>query len=267
MATHLPSVWTASFFESTNSDMLYRTIQGHYELELHTKKFTTVINNKKYNIKKGDLTLLGPDDTREDLEPFSCHIIHFMVDNSDIVNLIASLPKVIETFDFNTNFKYFDILHRGFINRNKKFGGVYLAENIFNYLCNISQSLENKSKIAQNGTKNIYVKLCKDYIDNNYSNNISILDIANACFISKSYLHKIFLKYENITPLKYLTNKRIEKAKLLLISTNKSIIEVAHESGFGSQTNFYVTFKNYENISPIEYRNAARSGTSKNLCK
>jgi AraC family L-rhamnose operon regulatory protein RhaS len=63
-------------------------------------------------------------------------------------------------------------------------------------------------------------------------------------------------KLTNLPPMEYLQRQRVEKAKLLLADSGKSITEIALECGFGSGAYFASVFRRHVHCSPREYRDA-----------
>lgn len=55
------------------------------------------------------------------------------------------------------------------------------------------------------------------------------------------------------TPNRYLTDCRLAKAKLLLVSTGLSIAQVATQSGFAQSSYFIKVFRRFEGMSPVKY--------------
>jgi len=74
--------------------------------------------------------------------------------------------------------------------------------------------------------------------------------------LSVSYPHfrRLFEKFFQVPPGKYLLSARIEKAAALLSGTNLSIREIAHECGFEDEFYFSRIFKKYRIVSPLQYR-------------
>lgn len=99
------------------------------------------------------------------------------------------------------------------------------------------------------------VALIKAYIQNNYQNIIDLSIISENLGFSASYLTKIFMKYEGMTPSKYLKQYRILIAKQLLRSTDIPISVISAQTGFGDQFHFSKTFKSVMGSSPTQYRN------------
>ena len=107
-------------------------------------------------------------------------------------------------------------------------------------------------------SKDIYQRVvtAKLYIDNNYAEPIDLKKISGKAFLSRFHFHRLFTKIYRKTPHQYLTNKRIEKAKVLL-AENKPVAEVCNEVGFESMGSFSVLFKKEIGFAPQYYRNMA----------
>lgn len=92
------------------------------------------------------------------------------------------------------------------------------------------------------------------YIEQNLSKRISIEQLATMMFLSADHFTRLFKKMMGITPLNYINMKRIERAQLLLISSQMSIKEIAEQSGFNSVSFFNRMFKINAGITPLEYK-------------
>ena len=83
---------------------------------------------------------------------------------------------------------------------------------------------------------------------------ISIKKIADELYISSSYVSKVFsckLKYNF---REYINELRIRRAKKLLSSTDRRIIDVMLDCGFKNQSSFNRVFSEHTGVSPSEYR-------------
>ncbi len=93
-----------------------------------------------------------------------------------------------------------------------------------------------------------------NYIEKNYARDITIADISNALFISKTHLSQLFKKEMGIGVIKYLIAYRIEKAKHLLDETDDFVYEIADAVGFHDFRHFSKTFKEITGTTPTRYR-------------
>ncbi len=99
-----------------------------------------------------------------------------------------------------------------------------------------------------------YADKAKYYIETRYSEAIQISDIASYLNLNSHYMTAIFKKKFNMTPKKYLTNIRIEKAKIYLKDTEHSLQAIANAIGFENSFSFSRLFKSITGMSPASYR-------------
>ena len=95
----------------------------------------------------------------------------------------------------------------------------------------------------------------KNYLDANYSENITLDMLASLSHMNKYYMVHAFTKYIGISPITYLLQKRIQEGKSLLGSTTYSISQISDMLGFSSQSYFSQAFKKATGKTPIQYRN------------
>ena len=95
------------------------------------------------------------------------------------------------------------------------------------------------------------------YIENNYKNSISLLDISKSLGYEYCYFSKNFKKLFSMSFNDYLNLYRFNEACALLVKKELSMIEVAHESGFKSVRNFNHIFKKLAGMSPSDYAKRA----------
>ncbi len=95
-----------------------------------------------------------------------------------------------------------------------------------------------------------------EYIHSNYtSENISIPHLAKLCGMSESYFRRIFEKTQMTSPIKYINNLRLLRAKKLLALDEHNISTIAGLSGFQSDAYFSREFKKAFGVSPSDFRN------------
>ena len=103
------------------------------------------------------------------------------------------------------------------------------------------------------GVSPLFQKLFQ-YLDTHLENTPSIPDIADEMGYSVSYLAREFKKQTGQTMQQYLRSRRIELAKLALLSSNDSIQNICHRLGFSSQSYFTAEFRKAVGMTPTEYR-------------
>lgn len=92
------------------------------------------------------------------------------------------------------------------------------------------------------------------FIEQNYSNSITVDDMVEHIHVSKYHFIRRFRRMMGITPYSYLTNYRINMSKTLLRSTNKTVSEIAELCGFLDTSNFIAQFKKHTGQKPLQYR-------------
>lgn len=92
------------------------------------------------------------------------------------------------------------------------------------------------------------------YIEMNLENKLSLDQVADALHYSKFHLHRLFKKTTGLTIHDYIQRRQLTKAAQLLVSSQKSILEIAFISGYESQQAFTGIFKALYKITPSEYR-------------
>ncbi len=116
---------------------------------------------------------------------------------------------------------------------------------------------------AQN-TKSTIIKNVLDYIEKNYSEDISLQDMADYAHISKEYLCRVFNSMSDSTPIEYLNRYRIRQSTSEIIHSDKTISDIALSCGFNNSSYFNKLFLRYMNCTPTEYR---KTNTSVNKQK
>lgn len=94
----------------------------------------------------------------------------------------------------------------------------------------------------------------KDYIEANLKREITVEELADKTFFNKTYFIKRFKILWGTTPLKFINDIRIEKAKSMLKDNKLSISYIAEECGFQSLHYFSRYFKKETGESPISYK-------------
>ena len=124
------------------------------------------------------------------------------------------------------------------------------------FACAYSYLNEVIAKIAsdtQNKEKNI-VKVAEDFIEQNYTEDITLDDVAREVNLSPNYFSRIFKECTGVNFTDRLLGFRMEKAKQILKDTDYSIKDVAYMVGYVDPNYFTKLFKKYTGITSREYR-------------
>jgi two-component system response regulator YesN len=127
-----------------------------------------------------------------------------------------------------------------------------------NIQCYIYKNLsdwDKQNNINQIQDKEVISKI-KAVVLKNYSDDVSLDEIATSVNFSSAYLSRLFKKETGQNFIEYLVNIRIEKAKSLLKDPDMKIYEIAEKVGYKTIRYFSKTFQNCVGQTPSEYRNS-----------
>jgi AraC-like DNA-binding protein len=116
----------------------------------------------------------------------------------------------------------------------------------------------SRDNIKQALTIDERIRRVSDYIWTHLHDELTPRTIANHIFISESYLRMLFRSSMDVSLMEYVRQSRHQHAQYLLLTTEKSVREIASQVGFEDQSKFSRAFKHKEGMSPREYRKASR---------
>ncbi|NHN29471.1 helix-turn-helix domain-containing protein [Paenibacillus agricola] len=98
------------------------------------------------------------------------------------------------------------------------------------------------------------VSLIEKYIQEHYTQDLGLEQIADEMGVSVKYVSRIFKDKTDVYLTDYINQVRIDKAKELLTQTDMRVNDIAASIGIHSRTTFLRVFKKVEGVSPNEYR-------------
>ncbi len=93
-------------------------------------------------------------------------------------------------------------------------------------------------------------------ITNRFQEPLTVAEVAATANLHPNYAMQLFRTYTGRTIVNYLNQYRIAHAQQLLLTTDKSVLDIAYESGFNSLSRFYAVFRSTCRLSPACYRQA-----------
>ena len=96
------------------------------------------------------------------------------------------------------------------------------------------------------------------YIHEHIADKIDVEDLANLASFTKTYFIRLFKQEFGLSPVQYINLKKVERAQLLLYTTDCSVKEVAYKLGFSDHSYFIRLFHKVAGITPQEYRRQLR---------
>ena len=111
-----------------------------------------------------------------------------------------------------------------------------------------------------NDTRLKEIKTAIDYMNSNYSQKITLDQLAKSANMSKVYFCRKFTEVVGISPIHFLMQTRIENSCHLLKNTDIGIGNIAMECGFSSFSYYSEVFKKIMGCTPQSYRHKPASG-------
>ena len=115
-------------------------------------------------------------------------------------------------------------------------------------------ALSNQLIVERENAEPPAITRAKAFINEHYTEDLSLEQVAKSANMSSFYFCKMFKKYTGVNFTEYLSRVRVEKARNLLLNPNLRISEIAYEVGFQSLTHFNRVFKKVLGQSPTEFR-------------
>jgi AraC-like DNA-binding protein len=97
-----------------------------------------------------------------------------------------------------------------------------------------------------------------EFIDAHLAGNISLADVALECQLSVAQFARSFRRSTGMPPHRYLTERRVERARTLLLHSDLPLADVAVRCGFADQSHFTKVFRRLIGVSPGTFRSASR---------
>ena len=111
-----------------------------------------------------------------------------------------------------------------------------------------------------------YLIEMKDFLDNHFNQNFSLSHFEELYKINRYRLCREFSAHYELAPLQYLTRRRIEEAKKILLTTDLSIHEVSSMIGYENTNHFINLFKKYVSMTPGKFRQTELQERSVSRC-
>ena len=231
-----------------------RTVQ-RYELELyHTDSGTAYIDGIAYPVRRGMLLRALPGQQRYSQLPVRCSYIWLPPESEEgqVLTLLPPCTYLEDPKQIDSLMKAFTQLHillTGFtsgpetkVARNRQ-----LLEILETCLQETRGS--NARPIPRRLIRGAYT-----YMDENFCENCTLKDIAASVHVTANHLRTVFLNSEGYTPYEYITRKRLEKAKNMILLGENTLAQIALECGFCSQSHFCAIFKKATGQTPAQYK-------------
>lgn len=221
----------------------------NFENKLYSKQLYILVDTKLYE----DLKVGAFEELKKDVVEIIARIKSSKLEldavNTIINNIILMSCKTVNELGYNIldimdnsfslNFSIYEITDL-----------IELEEWLFGFFYKINEYI-SKNRRSRN---ELLISRIKDYIDENYFDNVSLTAISKIFGISSGYLSSLFCEFNGLNFIDYLSNLRIQKAKVLLKNSDLRIYEIAEKIGYRDAYYFSSAFKKIVGINPTDYR-------------
>ena len=216
-----------------------------------------LINGKTYPVMQGDFVLINPSISHVEINkhnlayiclclfplrfqlPLENYVLHAQAQEKEFTALLNEFSLNKKDSE-NLIWLYF---HEFFLKLKR------LAPAIFN-----EQKSQAVSKEKSTKHYSAVIELALEYIEEHYSHDITLDDLAEATFISKSHLIRLFKKETNHPPIHFINRTRIARSLYILMRHNDSISSIAKRLGFKSSYAYISLFKRMTGYTPEHFR-------------
>ena len=105
-----------------------------------------------------------------------------------------------------------------------------------------------------------FARLCRarDYLGDRYCERVTLENAAQKACLSRFHFNRIFARAFGETPHEFVTRRRIEEAKKLLLRDTHSVTDICFAVGYESLGSFSTRFRSLTGLSPASFRREAR---------
>ena len=225
-----------------------------------------IIDKKEYEISPGSIYLLFPTNVHEITPHGNMKVMNFSFDHTFIPTSIFPIltkhhepivsklsPDSFEKFIGISNYLYKEFLG----------DSLFKNENIASYFSILLIEFFIESGFTKSDDETLMspkrqIARILNYIQQHYSDDPSLTEIAKTFYFNPSYFSILFKKYMGMTYNEYLNEVKISNAKKLLLENKLSIIEVALSCGFNTKNHFSKSFKKHTGLSPTDFINSIK---------
>jgi len=238
--------WTGSSLKETFS-RLYYIISGEAEIWHHEEKFLLV---------PGRLYLIPPNSNmryrcRESVTIGWVHFNIFIYGHLDIFeDRIVSFVYIPEN---KQEAEQYMLEMLDLFERQDMFSQLRSQSLLFKQVCNFFKFNAERELLSKT-EKDIRLTAVLEYIDIHLGESLKLADLAKIAAYEQTYFSSMFKQHFSVSPIKYIQNKRIEKARSLLRYGNQKLSAIADELGFSDVFHFSKTFKKITGESPTVFR-------------
>lgn len=211
------------------------------------------IDDTTHPILQNTVICAKPGQLRHTRLPFKCYYVHMISNESRIFDMLSSLPNFVEIDNVEEFKKIFVSLYEHYNSGTPK-DEIMLGSLILKLIFKLDQKVTMAKKLLDPKPNNQRViEQTIHYIKEHLTEDLSLSFLSEQANFSPVYFHKLFKRSTGANLREYIEEQRIKKAIELLLSTDKTLAQIAYECGFSSQSHFSYVFKRRMKLTPRDY--------------
>lgn len=255
-------------FNKDTVDMPKFHCHDHYEIYyLFSGKVRYLIDDEFFEINSGDIVLINKNKLHMTKKPETIYgeNIKIYITKDNVDSLGDNSEKFNECFDYihitvpENKKKYIDDIFKRLRSEHIN-NGLFSTQLINNYIYEILSNIyklifvENEDNLADISTNSNEINIAIRYVYNNYSEKLTLSEVAKMVNMNPSYFSRYFKKITGITFMDYVNNIRIKNAVSLITDTDMSLIDIAQACGFNNQSYFCRQFQKIVGCTAGKYK-------------
>ena len=219
------------------------------------------LDGEKIPLLQNTVLCAKPGSKRRTVTPYRCLYLHLSLTHGALYDCFSRCPNAFlprEAGEFEHVFH--NLVDAYNISGEKD--ELYIAENLL-AVCRLidreTEGIARRESLQRRVPRPEIIENAVKFLSEHYAERLTLADIAARSYLTPTYFHKMFVQAIGKTPVAYLENLRIQRAKELLIKTDRSLANIAIECGFSSQAYFCAVFRRACGMTPGNYRRGKNS--------
>ena len=253
----LPEIVTAGIYNSDiaakNTSVSKKRKTSMFELELPLEEGgISHIDSNAAPITPNMIICAKPGQVRHTKFPFKCFYVHMILHSGRLYDTLMNTPDYFETGKSETYKEIFRELIKHY-NALSDSEDIILQSLVLKLIYTIEKDCHKAVKHGGSASVNPTVEEALKYIKEHLTEELTLKTVSSSVSLSPTHFHQTFKRAVGKPLREYIEEQRLKKAIKLLTTTEKTLTDIAYESGFSSQSYFSFVFKRKMKKAPREY--------------
>lgn len=254
---HLPEIVAAGIYDSKivakNVVISKKRKTSMFEIELPLcDGGISYIDSGARPIAPNMIICAKPGQKRHTKFPFKCLYVHMIIHNGPLYDVLINTPSFFETNKYDAYKRIFEkiIKHYNSLSANEE---IILQSLLLELVYTISKDVGKAVKCGNATNHSQIIEQSLAYVKDHLTESLSLETVSSSVSLSPIYFHNIFKTAVGKTLRDYIEEQRIKKSIHLLMTTDRTLTQIAFDCGFSSQSYFSYVFKRRMDKTPREY--------------